>query len=258
MSFETYLSDLPKLHFWDGHASTGGFDPGQLRRLHGFIEDRCPPGMSIIETGAGNSTITFLHLSPQRLVSIAPDQALFERIRSYCIENDIEHRALEAHVGGSEWVLPKLAADSQEPVFDFALIDGQHNWPTVMVDFFYMYFMLKRGGYIMLDDVPIHSVKELARLLMRDVENFRPCLDLKKSLVFEKISDRRELGNFETQTYIVEMSRTFRHHPASLGLWTVRPKMWLSSALLPARLLARRTRQLTGVVSRTKPERARA
>jgi hypothetical protein len=75
--------------------------------------------MSIIETGAGNSTITFLHLSPQRLVSIAPDQALFERIRSYCIENDIEHRALEAHVGGSEWVLPKLAADSQEPVFVF-------------------------------------------------------------------------------------------------------------------------------------------
>ena len=62
--------------------------------------------------------------------------------------------------------MPRLAVSSEAPAWlDFALIDGGHGSPTPFLDFFYATHMLKQGGYIMVDDVQLHSVKELARLL---------------------------------------------------------------------------------------------
>jgi hypothetical protein len=54
----------------------------------------------------------------------------------------------------------------------FWLIDGAHNWPTAFVGFCYINcyinFMLCQGGYLMIDDVQLHSAEELARLLVEE------------------------------------------------------------------------------------------
>jgi len=160
IALDTYLSDLPLLHTWEGGKTwnTGGF----YRELFEAIKPHVMEGVDILETGAGNSTIFFLLNKPRRLVSIAPDVALFDRIRAYCDRNGIDRSRAEAIVECSEWALPALAKGSQQ--FDLILIDGGHGWPVVFVDFCDAMAMLRRGGILIIDDLQLHSVKELARL----------------------------------------------------------------------------------------------
>lgn len=208
MDFDAFLQSLPPLHSWDGGQTwnTGGFGEEHLRPLVGFLRDRLPPCPTILETGAGCSTIAFLFLDPDRVISVAPSADLFARIRSYCEAQGIATFALDSRVGFSEWVLPALAQPSDAlPWVDFALIDGGHGWPTPFVDFFFANHMLRRGGYIMVDNVQLHSVKELARLLGQQ-PGFELALDLGKSLVFRKTTADRSLPDWNGQPYIVQCS----------------------------------------------------
>lgn len=210
--FEKYLSNLPMLHSWDGGETwnTGGFERDHLERLHGFLKDNLPNSPVLLETGAGNSTISFLFLAPKRLVSIAPEAKLFDRIRSYCESQHIPFSSLETYVDGSEWILPKMAAELRNttPILDFALIDGCHNWPMAFVDFCYINQMLKAGGYLMIDDVQLHSVKELARMLAEQ-PGFELALDLGKSLVFRRTTEMRALGEWGQLPYIVRKTNDY-------------------------------------------------
>jgi predicted O-methyltransferase YrrM len=221
IDFEQYLCALPMLHSWDSGATwcTGGFTKKHLEPLMAFLREHLPNPPSILETGAGNSTIAFLFLNPGRLVSIAPDAALFERIDTYCKTNGIPTERLEPFIDGSQWVLPTLALQEHNnaPRFDFALIDGDHNWPIVFVDFFYSNYMLKRGGYIMLDDVQLHAVKELARLLAEQPD-YQLVLDLGKALVFRRVSESRNLSKTGPYNYLVRKSKEYAqtNNPYSL------------------------------------------
>lgn len=223
--FEKYLSKLPLLHSWDDGKTwnSGGFERQHLEKLHNFLKNNLPSSPVMIETGAGNSTITFLFLAPRRLVSIAPEDQLFRRIRSYCEADRIPINPLEAHVDGSEWILPKMAAEirNQAPIFDFALIDGCHNWPMVFVDFCYINQMLKAGGYLMIDDVQLHSVKELARMLFEQ-PGFELALDMGKSLIFRKTSNEK-MGDWAYIPYIVRKTNEYAKYNNPFFLQDVGP-----------------------------------
>ena len=206
MQVEAYLNDLPGLHTWDNGATwnSGGFDRNQLKELYDFFRKELPEGPSLLETGCGNSTILMLLLQPKRLISIAPDAQLFERIRAFCQKNQISVAPLEAHIDGSQWVLPVLAAENRnsDPFLDFVLIDGCHGWPTAFVDLEYANAMLREGGYVMVDDVQIHGLKEMARLLSEH-DGFSLALDIGKSLVFRKLTAQRFIGDWWEQPYLV-------------------------------------------------------
>lgn len=222
MNFASYLASMPMLHSWDHGLTwnTGGFQPEHLQKLFAFMTEKLPPAPCILETGAGNSTICFLFLSPRKLVSIAPDSELFSRIRSYCGQASIPTTALEIHVDRSEWILPRMATEAKnrnDAGFDFVLIDGCHNWPLVFLDFFYGNFLLKTNGYIIIDDVNLHSVKELARMLMEQPD-FELALDLGKSLVFRRVSDARSLGEWPTLPYIVRKSDEYGRSASPFAL----------------------------------------
>jgi hypothetical protein len=121
-----YLLDIPAIHTWDGgkNWNSGGFDPTQLGffiKLATEIQD-----CRVIETGAGNSTIAFLIAGISELVSIAPDDTLFNRIRNYCEENQIPTTGLEAVESKSEWVLPDIASSNRR--FDIGLIEYTWDW----------------------------------------------------------------------------------------------------------------------------------
>ena len=90
--------------------------------------------------------------------------------------------------------------------FDFALIDGAHGWPLVFVDFCYINAMLGAGALLMLDDIQLHSVKELSNLL-HEQPGFSLVADLGKSLIFEKTTDDAYLPEWNQQPYIVRMSQ---------------------------------------------------
>jgi hypothetical protein len=221
MLFQEYLSNIPLLHSWDTGMTwnTGGFDRQHLEKLYDFLRDRLPDDPVFLETGAGNSTIAMLFLKPARLISIAPDAQIFERIRVFCQRNGISDSAIEAHIDGSQWVLPRLAADDRasDPILDFVLIDGCHGWPTSFVDLEYTNSMLRRGGYLMIDDVNLYAEKEMARLLSEHAA-FSLALDLGKSLVFHKLNEDRHLGEWVDQPYIVRRTREYSRFPHSYSL----------------------------------------
>jgi hypothetical protein len=64
MNFNELLQNLPLLHSWDGGRTwnTGGFTEAHLGPLVDCLHANLPPGPSILETGAGCSTISFLFL----------------------------------------------------------------------------------------------------------------------------------------------------------------------------------------------------
>jgi len=242
MNFASFANSPPNLHSWDQGKTwnTGGFSPYHLESIYKFCRQRLPAGPRVIETGAGNSTICFLHLEPTQVISIAPDKALFDRITAYCKSNGISLQPLAMHIDGSEWVLPKLATDSRNGQLDFALIDGCHNWPMVMVDFFYVNSLLRKGGYLMLDDIQLHSVAELYRLISYETDTFRPAANWGKLRIFEKLTSESKFGEWNTQTYITALS----------GVHTGPLVHRLIKAIVSAKNM--KQRWLESIISRTK------
>lgn len=204
-------ADVPKLHFWDDTWQVGGFDGRSLTALHDLAR-ACGDGRParVIETGAGASTLALLLSGAAEVISVAPDAELFQRIRAWCDAKGFAPAALQAVEDYSEFHLPARAARmmAEAATLDLALIDGGHGWPTVFVDFCYLNAMLRDGGYLLLDDVQLHSVKELARLLKREA-GFRLVGPLAgpKTLVFQKCTADRLLGDFYDQPYVTEKTR---------------------------------------------------
>jgi hypothetical protein len=247
MELDQYLKSMPLLHSWDGGTTwnSGGFSSEELGTLHQFLRSRLPEHATLLETGAGNSTIMMLFLQPARIISIAPDQELFGRIYEFCRMGGIPTNSLEVHVDGSQWVLPKLAADNRslEPILDFALIDGCHSWPTCLVDLEYTNAMLKRDAFLLIDDVQLHSVKEMARLLTEHPD-FSLALDLGKSLVFKKLTNDRNLGGWEEQPYIVRRGKEYMRYTNPYALHEFRARRLSNIAhLFGTRLPQRLQRQ---------------
>ncbi len=210
MQFEDFLENMPLLHTWDGGETwvTGGFRSHHLRRIRELIVEEFPErNVSYIETGAGASTLTFLQTAPERVVSIAPDEDLRDRMLEYCAESGIATDSLEYVLDRSERALPPMAFDNRH--FDVALIDGGHGWPTVFVDFCYINMMMRRGGLLLVDDLQPHSLAELGRLLEQQQE-FELIEDLGKLQVFRKTVDRRFLPDHGLEPYIKSSSQPRR------------------------------------------------
>lgn len=206
---EKFLSDIPRLHSWDGGQTwkTGGFARRELEAIIELLRVEVGTGAFAAETGAGNSTLAMLIGGAARVTSIAPDPALFERIRRAAAAIGIDDAALDPVVSMSEDKLPSISEAIEEGgrLLDVALIDGGHGWPTVFVDFCYLNRVLRRGGFLMLDDIQIYSVKELARLLGED-SNFLLYKKLPKTLIFQKRTAARYLADHGGQPYIKRRS----------------------------------------------------
>ncbi len=226
MDFAQYILNIPLLHSWDGGNTwnSGGFEKFHLKAFYSLINEISNPDITILETGAGNSTLTFLLSNPGKLISIAKDGIIFERIFQFIKDNKINDKPLKAIVERSEWALPELAQSGLS--IDLALIDGGHNWPTVFVDFCYIYYMLNVNGYLIIDDVHLHSIKELARLLYADKKRFDLKSDLGKALVFQKITEEKYLPEWPDEPYIKEQTDIYLSSSEPNTLGTVKTIMW--------------------------------
>jgi hypothetical protein len=215
MEFKEYLSNLPMLHSFDGGISwnTGGFGEHQLEALYSLLKSKLPAAPRLLETGAGNTTITMLFLNPSKLITICPDPEVVKRVQLYCTKNNISLGPLEIRDDCSEWVLPELAATARnsDPTLDFALIDGCHGWPTAFVDLEYINSMLCKGAFLMIDDIQLHSIKEMAKFILEQPDYYEKVLDLGKALVLKKTTSKRSFGEWSDQPYIVRKTNQYNH-----------------------------------------------
>lgn len=206
-TYSKLAADLPKLHCWEGVFSHGGFDKWLLDNLFEFLEstDLASGGKTFLETGAGNSTLLFLSLSPEKVVTCTlEDDKFVQRLHTAARSIGAPTDPLDLHIGRSEVLLPALVLN-HEPFVDFALIDGGHGWPTVFVDFCYAAYATRQNGYIVLDDTQLYSVAQLFAFL-KEQPGWEISLDLGKTVIFRKLYADRFLPDFGGQPFIQSRS----------------------------------------------------
>jgi predicted O-methyltransferase YrrM len=196
-SAHALLADLPKLHIWGGQPRVGGLNEVIGDRIIAEIEARDAP--HVLETGAGATTLLFLCLAPHALTTIAPDAALQQRVLEEAKARGISTDRLRFLCDRSEIALPRLA-DAHESI-DVGLIDGNHGWPAVFVDFCYINRMLRKGGLLFVDDVQLHSVSQLFLLLRHQEEFDLVSLD-GKFATFRKVRDHEFLPDWRAEPFI--------------------------------------------------------
>jgi hypothetical protein len=200
-SAHALLGNLPRLHYWGGEARVGGLTPAIGERI--IAEVRRYDSPSIVETGAGATTLLFSCLGPSALTSIAPNAELRDRIFTEAGERAIALDRLRFLCERSEVALPRMAAEGDR--FDVGLLDGSHGWPTVFVDFCYINIMMRVGGTLFVDDIQLYSVWQLY-LLLRQQREFEHVAVDGKLATFRKLTDHQFLPEWTFEPYIAENS----------------------------------------------------
>jgi predicted O-methyltransferase YrrM len=153
---ERILCDRPAFH-GDGRLRWD-VSPGTLHllaRLAGSAERS-------LEVGCGVSTVVFAAAGIPHL-TVSPVRQEYERIEQYCAAAGVSTASVVFREGFSDRVLPTVDRD-----VDLALIDGAHSFPHPVVDFHYVSRLLRPGGVLLLDDIPIPSVGGVYRFLRDD------------------------------------------------------------------------------------------
>jgi hypothetical protein len=184
---EHILKARPKLHGWGDGGLEDIFLRRYAKRLARLREEVGP--LRIIETGAGLSTLLFLACEPARLVSIAPDAELESRIFAAAEQFDVNVKPLQFVCAGSQDALPEITRDER---FNCGLIDGDHSYPMVFVDFFYMNRALGAKSSLTIDDVHLGSGRELFQV-MRAQPEYQIDFLMWKTVIFRKIKELPEI-----------------------------------------------------------------
>jgi predicted O-methyltransferase YrrM len=126
-----------------------------------MVSDLLDPQHETLEVGGGQSTVLFA-AAVKRHVCINPDRTSNDLIQNYLTEHDLARDNVEFLAESSDDALPRI---DRERRFDVALLDGNHSFPFPMVDFHYTDRLLRRGSFLVLDNVEINAVKVVADFL---------------------------------------------------------------------------------------------
>ena len=186
MNLSDVLNDPPKPH----EDAQGGFMVmGLTEAALRFIYENVGAESTTLETGCGLSTAVFA-LTGSRHTVIAPAPREFEITKAYCREP-------------SQKVLPAL----ESPPLDLVLIDGGHGFPTPYVDWFYTAGKLKKGGYVIVDDIWVWSCQILRDFLSEQPEwEFVAEYDGRTS-IFRKLEDGSEWLEWTQQPHVARGGR---------------------------------------------------
>ena len=102
-----------------------------------------------------------------RHIAIDPKQStLYRSIGLLNIQRANLENRLEFFEAPSYEILPQLL--NREERFDLIFIDGMHVFDYTLVDFFYSDLLLNVGGYIVLDDIWMPSVRKVIMYILRN------------------------------------------------------------------------------------------
>lgn len=166
-----------------------------------FISQRIDNSSFTLETGCGLSTVLFA-LSGARHICITPAEHEIQRIREYCLMNEIPTDRVTFHSDSSERILPSLTC---EPL-DLVLIDGRHGFPAPFIDFYYGAGKLKVDGLLVIDDTWLWTGGILKQILLSEPEwkleeDFAP-----RATIFRKLAEGSEAKEWTEQNFVVSNS----------------------------------------------------
>ena len=200
------LADRPRLHvFRDGSPKDGGLNRVMGERM--IEEISVLERARIAETGTGLSTLLFLSLDPESVITISPAPELHERTRAEAVARGIDLGPARFVDDRSETALPLLAL-VEKVELDVAFIDGNHGWPAVFVDFCYLNRMLRPGGLMFVDDVQIYAVAQLVCLLREQQPHYEFVAVDGKMATFRKGADLPYLPDWRMEPFITSNTAT--------------------------------------------------
>jgi Methyltransferase domain len=128
-------------------------------------------------------------------ISIAPDPGEGDRIKQYCLQNGLPIN-FTFIAESSAKALPSLIATI--PSLDFVFIDGAHRYPFAEIDYHFTEQKLKVGGYMVIDDVHMPSVKQLYRFLKKE-KNWKLDELVGNTAFFIKTSEEILINDWQNQ-----------------------------------------------------------
>lgn len=157
---ERLARERPAFHGGPSEERVWSMLPAALDLIARHVE----PGDVTLELGSGASTVVFAACGA-RHTAISPDADEHRRIRAFLDSAGVAAPDLRFVAGRSEEVLPGLPP---EPPLDAALVDGLHAFPHPVVDWHFTTRLLRVGGVVLLDDVPIPAVGVAFRFMDAD------------------------------------------------------------------------------------------
>jgi hypothetical protein len=131
-----------------------------------YLAELVRPGMNTLETGAGQTTAAFA-LAGANHVAVTPDKAQARKISDYLAQLGAAPSLRFIHRSSDE-ALPEGEGIPER--LDVVLIDGAHRFPFPMLDWHYTQGRVPVGGYMIVDDYPMPSVRLLYDFLAGEDE----------------------------------------------------------------------------------------
>jgi hypothetical protein len=199
MDLTDVLADPPKPH----DDSRGGFMVmGLTEPALKFIYENVDESCVTLETGCGLSTVVFA-LKGSRHTVIAPAPSEFEITKAYCRDHGIPVSQVDFITEPSQQALPGL----ESAPLDLVLIDGGHGFPTPYIDWFYTAGKLKKGGFLLVDDVWVWSCQILRDFLIEQPHWEFVTEYEGRTAVFRKIEDGSEWLEWTQQPRVARGGR---------------------------------------------------
>lgn len=160
------ISDPPVVHAIGGEF---GVKPplgilGTEADCYSLLARESVPGLQTLETGCGISTLIFASHKASH-TCVVRFQTEVDRLAAYCDQRGIDLSSVNFRIGWSDEVLPAIVGEGP---LDIVFIDGGHGFPTPVIDWYYAGGRLRKGGLLVLDDLQLRAVADLARYLGRD------------------------------------------------------------------------------------------
>ena len=142
----------------------GAFANSTLKRLEQVLPSKVN---RTLETGCGKSTILFSNISETHLVFSFDDRELGDSSSVLLYENHplTKMDILSLVPGPTQLTLPKYDAFEE---YDIIMLDGPHGSPFLELEYYFTYPHLKRGGYLIIDDIHIPSIGQFADVIKED------------------------------------------------------------------------------------------
>jgi len=145
-----------------GFHQAGILGERPLRRIADYLRAMEPRRTA--ETGCGQSTLLFSHLSAEHLAFTAgPDNDdSSARVQTSELFNS---RTTSFVYGPTQKTLPGHVFDAP---LDVALIDGPHGYPFPDLEYYYLYSHLRTGALLIVDDIQIPTIASMFSILVED------------------------------------------------------------------------------------------
>ncbi len=194
----------PQFHFWAGKPQTGGFSESYFNFMEDLLatelrRDNNEGVISLLETGAGLSTLFFLSLGYRVSSFSLPD--VIEKVRDFLAGGQFSslQSHWDPHGGRSELLLPSHVVKGASE-YDCCLIDGSHSVHSVFVDFMYCHEVLGVGGLLFVDDTHFPGPSLLSQLL-NQLDGYVECGSFNKVRTYKRVNGRKFYDNMTSMSF---------------------------------------------------------